>query len=87
MNTLLHMAVLALLVLAAFFALWFKDLMSSVIALAVFSVMTALEFYILQAPDVAIAEAAIGAGLSTSIYIIAIRACGKIKKSDGGDGR
>ncbi len=87
MNTLLHMAVLALLVLAAFFALWFKDLMSSVIALAVFSVMTALEFYILQAPDVAIAEAAIGAGLSTTIYIIAIRACGKIKKSDGGDGR
>ena len=87
MNTLLHMAVLSLLVLAAFFALWFKDLMSSVIALAVFSVMTALEFYILQAPDVAIAEAAIGAGLSTTIYIIAIRACGKIKKSDGGDGR
>ncbi|MGI6792164.1 Na(+)/H(+) antiporter subunit B [Aminivibrio sp.] len=87
MNTLLHMAVLALLVLAAFFALWFKDLVSSVIALAVFSVMTALEFYILQAPDVAIAEAAIGAGLSTTIYIIAIRACGKIKKSDGGDGR
>ena len=87
MNTLLHMAVLALLVLAAFFALWFKDLMSSVIALAVFSVMTALEFYILQAPDVAIAEAAIGAGVSTTIYIIAIRACGKIKKSDGGDGR
>ena len=87
MNPLLHMAVLALLVLAAFFALWFKDLVSSVIALAVFSVMTALEFYILQAPDVAIAEAAIGAGLSTTIYIIAIRACGKIKKSDGGDGR
>jgi uncharacterized MnhB-related membrane protein len=49
--------------------------------------MTALEFYILQAPDVAIAEAAIGAGLSTTIYIIAIRACGKVKKSDGGDGR
>ncbi|MDD2452608.1 MAG: DUF4040 domain-containing protein [Synergistaceae bacterium] len=87
MNTLLHMAVLALLVLAAFFALWFKDLVSSVIALAVFSVMTALEFYILQAPDVAIAEAAIGAGLSTTIFIIAIRACGKVKKSDGGDGR
>lgn len=87
MNTLLHMAVLALLVLAAFFALWFKDLVSSVIALAVFSVITALEFYILQAPDVAIAEAAIGAGLSTTIYIIAIRACSKIKKSDGGDGR
>jgi uncharacterized MnhB-related membrane protein len=87
MNTTLHLAVLALLLLSAFFALWFKDLISSVISLAAFSVMTALEFYILQAPDVAIAEAAIGAGLSTTIYIIAIRACGKVKKSDGGNGR
>ena len=87
MNNMLQVAVLSLLVLSAFFALWFKDLISSVIALAVFSVMTALEFYILQAPDVAIAEAAIGAGLTTAIFIIAIRACGKVKKSDGGDGR
>lgn len=87
MNNMLHLLVLTLLVLSAFFALWFKDLISSVIALAVFSVMTALEFYILQAPDVAIAEAAIGAGLSTTIFVIAIRACGKVKKSDGGDGR
>ena len=31
------------------------------------------EFYILQAPDVAIAEAGIGAGLTTAIYIVAIR--------------
>jgi uncharacterized MnhB-related membrane protein len=87
MNNMLHLLVLTLLVLSAFFALWFKDLISSVIALAVFSVMTALEFYILQAPDVAIAEAAIGAGLSTTIFVIAIRACGKVKKNDGGDGR
>ena len=87
MNNMLQVVVLSLLVLSAFFALWFKDLISSVISLAAFSVMTALEFYILQAPDVAIAEAAIGAGLSTTIYIIAIRACRKVKKSDGGDGR
>jgi uncharacterized MnhB-related membrane protein len=45
--------------------------------------MMALEFYILQAPDVAIAEAAIGAALSTTIYIIALRACRR-SKSEGG---
>jgi len=37
------------------------------------SLLLSLEFYILQAPDVAIAEAAIGAGLTTAIYILAIR--------------
>ncbi|HRV30886.1 MAG TPA: DUF4040 domain-containing protein, partial [Kiritimatiellia bacterium] len=38
-----------------------------------FSLLLALEFYLLQAPDVAIAEAGIGAGLTTAIFIIAIR--------------
>ena len=50
-----------------------KDLISATIAFAGFSFLLSIEFYILQAPDVAIAEAAVGAGLSTAIYIIAIR--------------
>lgn len=84
MNTVLHISVLFVLVLAAFFALWFKDLISSVIAFAVFSLMMAVEFYLLQAPDVAMAEAAIGAGLSTTIFVIAIRACSRQKVREGG---
>ncbi len=84
MNTILHLSVLSVMVLAAFFALWFKDLISSVISLAVFSLMMAVEFYLLQAPDVAMAEAAIGAGLSTTIFVIAIRACSRIKRQEGG---
>ena len=84
MNTILHLSVLSVMVFAAFFALWFKDLISSVISLAAFSLMMALEFYILQAPDVAMAEAAIGAGLSTSIFVIAIRGCSRIKRQGGG---
>lgn len=51
-----------------------KDLIAASIAFAGFSFLLSIEFYILQAPDVAIAEAAVGAGLSTAIYIIAIRA-------------
>ncbi|MBP9572848.1 MAG: DUF4040 domain-containing protein, partial [Kiritimatiellae bacterium] len=35
----------------------FKDLLAAAIASAAFSLLLALEFYILQAPDVAIAEA------------------------------
>ncbi len=51
----------------------FKDLLAAAIASAAFSLLLSLEFYILQAPDVAIAEAGIGAGLTTAIFIIAIR--------------
>lgn len=84
MNSALQLLVLAVMAAAGFFALWFKDLISSVISLAVFSLMMALEFYLLQAPDVAIAEAAIGAGLSTTIFIITIRACRRPKSREGG---
>ena len=86
MIDLMHTAVLIMLLLSAFFVLWLKELIASAIALAAFSLMLAVEFYILQAPDVAIAEAAIGAALSTSIFIIAIRACSNVRKIQG-DGR
>ncbi len=75
MNPSLHTPVLILLVVSAFMALWFRSLLHSILALGVFSLLLALEFYILRAPDVAIAEAAIGAGLSTTIFIITLRAC------------
>jgi len=51
----------------------FRDLISSVIAAALVSLAAAILFYFLQAPDVAMAEAAIGAALTTAIFIIAIR--------------
>ena len=74
MNPILHTPVLVMLVCSAFMALWFRNLLHSILSLGVFSLLLALEFYILRAPDVAIAEAAIGAGLSTTIFIITLRA-------------
>ncbi|RXE56219.1 hypothetical protein ABH15_08705 [Methanoculleus taiwanensis] len=68
-----HMLVLAGLVITAVLVFYFRDLLSAAIAFGAFSFLLALEFYILQAPDVAIAEAGIGAGLTTAIYIVAIR--------------
>jgi uncharacterized MnhB-related membrane protein len=86
MTGFVHLFVLIVLMVSAFYAIWFRDLLSSVISLAVFSLVLALEFYLLQAPDVAIAEAAIGAGLSTTIYIITLKCCGRlrIRKGNGG---
>lgn len=68
-----HIALLVTIVCAGYLAVKLKDLLACAIALGVVSLLLSLEFYILQAPDVAIAEAGIGAGLTTAIYIIAVR--------------
>lgn len=62
---------------AAVMALSFKDLLASVISLAIMSLLLSVEFYLLQAPDVAIAEASVGAGLTTAIYVIAVNKTGR----------
>ena len=58
---------------AAIAACVFRDLLSAVIAAALVSLIASILFYLLQAPDVAMAEAAIGAALTAAIFIIAIR--------------
>jgi len=68
-----HISTLMMMIVAGFLAVVLKKLLPSVIALSVASLLLSLEFYILHAPDVAIAEAAIGAGLTMAIFIFAIR--------------
>ncbi len=72
-----HIVVLVIMTVAALLAVVLRDLLSSVIALAAASLLLALEYYLLHAPDVAIAEAGIGAALTMAIYIFAIRATKK----------
>ena len=67
-------AILVLLMLGgAVCACIFKDLLNAVIAAAFVSLIATILFYFLQAPDVAMAEASIGAALTTAIFVIAIR--------------
>jgi energy-converting hydrogenase B subunit D len=65
--------VLILTVAASIIAVLLKDLLAATIALAAMSLLLSLEFFILQAPDVAIAQAGVGACLSTAIIIIAVK--------------
>lgn len=60
-------------VLAALISLFYRDLLASVISYSVFSLVMTVLFFLLDAPDVAIAEAAIGAALTVCIFVIAIR--------------
>lgn len=68
-----HALVILGLIVSALLVYWFKDLLAAALAAGLFSFLISLEFYILQAPDVAISQAGIGAGLTTAIFIIAIR--------------
>ena len=69
----LHTIVLVIVIVAACFAIFSKKLLTCAISLGVVGTAIALTFMLLQAPDVAIAEAAVGAVLTTVLFIIAIR--------------
>lgn len=65
--------VLILTVVASLIAVLLRDLLAAAIALAAMSLLLSLQFFLLQAPDVAIAQAGVGACLSTAILIVAIK--------------
>jgi len=69
-----------IMIVLAMAASLFKDLINAVVVCAAVSLITSILFYFLQAPDVAMAEAAIGAGLTTAIFIIAIRKTERYEK-------
>lgn len=63
----------ALLVIAAVVAMGTKNLVSAAIMVGVVSLHVSYIFLRMNAPDVAMTEAAIGAGLTTVIFLVAIR--------------
>ena len=71
--TILEAILIVIMIAAAVATSVFKDLMNAVIACAAVSLIASVLFYMLDAPDVAMAEAAIGAGLTTAIFVLAIR--------------
>lgn len=82
--TFFHVTNLILLLVTGFYSLWFRDLLYSVVSLGAFSLLLSLEFYILQAPDVAIAEAGIGAALNTAVFLFALFGVDRLKKDRRG---
>lgn len=73
---------LILLIILGFMVIRFRDILSSVIALSVLSAVLALLYLIHQAPDVALAEVAIGAGLTTAIFIVVVSKVRNYVKKD-----
>ena len=69
-----------LIVITSILAVLLRDLIAAAIAVAAMSLLLSLEFYILQAPDVAIAQAGVGACLTTTILVIAIKATNRFEE-------
>jgi len=71
---------LVLMLILAVYVVKTKDLLAAVIASGFISLVASIVYLYLQAPDVAMTEAAIGAGLTTLIFIIAIRKTERYEK-------
>lgn len=63
---------LALLLITAFAVARSRNLLVSTVLLGVFSLLMAAEYLVLGAPDVAITEAAVGAGIGTVLFLLAL---------------
>lgn len=68
LNTLIVIGIVA----SALMAATLKKTLSAVVALAVCGSFVTLEFIMLHAPDVAIAEVAVGVVLTTIIFVVAL---------------
>jgi uncharacterized MnhB-related membrane protein len=65
-------ASLVLTVVTGFLAVLLRDLLAAALALGAQGLLLSLVFYLLQAPDVAMAQAGVGAALTTAIFLLAI---------------
>jgi len=61
-----------LLVVIAVYAVVCKSLVAAIVAVGVFSFVVSVIFVVLQAPDVAMTQAVVGAGLTTAFFVIAL---------------
>jgi uncharacterized MnhB-related membrane protein len=73
---LLVLVIVVVMLCSAIAVLLLKDFLASLAAFSVVSLGLSVLFVILRAPDVAMTEAAIGAGLSSLLFALALRRLG-----------
>lgn len=86
MNILLY-PMLALLLMAALFVARTENILAGIIALSIFSSLLVVIFVLFNAPDVALAQAVVSAGLSTVFFIFSLNKVERIldesRENDG----
>ncbi len=72
MEPALNLILIALLVTTALLVTFSRDLLAAVIVYSAYSLIMSLLWLRLQAPDLALAEAAVGAGVTTVLFVVTI---------------
>ena len=62
-----------------------KNLLNSVIIFMSYSLVMAVIWVLLRSPDLAITEAAVGAGVTSVLFFLALRKIGQMGHKDEGD--
>ena len=76
MLELLVLLVCASILVSGILAVCLKNLLAAMVSSGLASLFAAVAFLLLAAPDVAMAEASIGSGLATFLFLYAIRKTG-----------
>ncbi len=76
----IDISLFALLIVTAVAVAITRNLMTATIMLGIYSLLMALMYLVLDAPDVAITEAAIGAGISTVLFLAVLLLTGEEEK-------
>ena len=71
--TLLTIVLCAGILVGGLLAVWLDNMVSAVISAGLASLFASVVYVVLAAPDVAMTEASIGSGLTTMIFLYAIR--------------
>jgi uncharacterized MnhB-related membrane protein len=80
MLELLVILLCACMVVSAILAVCLSSILAAIVSAGLASLFAAVCYVLLAAPDVAMAEAAIGSGLSTLIFLFALRRTGYPKE-------
>jgi len=73
---------MSLLVILAIAAVFMRDLLAATVVFMVYSLIMAIVFTELRAPDVALTEAAVGGGITTLLFVITISKTARREEDD-----
>ena len=82
MNELFMLIVLGFLVVCAIATCLTRNLLASVIIFMAYSVLMSIVWMLLQSPDLAITEAAVGAGVTSILFFVTLKKIHAIKPEE-----
>ncbi|MCM1272751.1 MAG: DUF4040 domain-containing protein [Clostridium sp.] len=83
--TVFHIILLGLLIVCAIAACTSKKLINSVVIFMSFSLVMCVIWFLLESPDLAITEAAVGAGVTSILFFLVLRKIDALNAYDADD--